>query len=109
MVDCDTAPVGRQDGVTLGHLALRRQGRFHRRQHRRELDQRAIASGFNDMAASVEDERIDGVAVRLQGRQSAVLILSHYARIAGTIGAHDRRHPALSALHHEGSVAVGVR
>ena len=60
LVDADAeldAPLGRDVGVALGHLALHLGGAAHRVDHAGELDQQAVAGRLDDAAAVLGDLR----------------------------------------------------
>ncbi len=94
------AAVGRIDGVALRHRLLHRDGTAHRVDDAAELGQHPVACGLDDAALMLGDAGIDQlIAVRLQPRERAFLVLAHQPAVARDIGRQDRRQPALDPLH----------
>ena len=102
---------GRHTGIPLGHLPLHVDRAAHGVDDAGELDQKPVASGFDDAAAVFDDLRIDQFAPdRFQRRERAFLVGAHQPRIADHISGQDRRQPSLDPLWFPGChVLLSVR
>jgi len=86
------AAVRPDTGVPLGHRLLYSDRAAHRIDDAGKFDQQAVARGLDHAAFVFVQFGIDQLAPQPpQGRQSAFLIRTHQARIAGDIDRHDRR------------------
>ncbi len=101
-IDADAefdALVGRHIGVALRHFALHLDRAAHRVDDAGELDQHAVAGGFDDAAAMLLELEVDEITPdRLQRRERAFLVDPHQPRIARDIGRQDGRQPAFDPI-----------
>ena len=85
--------------VPRGHSTLHRDRAGDGLNDAWELDQDAVAGGFDDAAFVFGDARIDQfAAMRFEARQGASLVLAHEPRVAGHIGGENGCEPALDPL-----------
>jgi len=57
----------------------------------RKLGQEAVAGVLDDAAAVIEDDRIDGAAMSLEGGVGTCLVGAHHSRVTRDIGADNCR------------------
>ena len=82
-------PIGGQVVVALRHQVLHLDGSLDGADDAGKLQQEAVAGVLEDMAAMVEDDRMDRGPMRLEGRMRPRLVGAHHPRVAGDVGAHD--------------------
>jgi hypothetical protein len=71
----------------------------HRVDDTGELDEEAVAGGFDDAAAMLGDLGIAELAPdRLERRECPFLVLAHQPRIPGNVDGQDRRQPPLAEI-----------
>src|ERR1041385_7003221 len=97
------APLLRDGDVAFGHEALDVDGTAYRIDDTGELDEDAVARGLDDAPPMLRDFRVDyRPPVAFQGSQSAFLVNTHQARIAGDVRGQNRGQPSLNPIlaHH---------
>jgi hypothetical protein len=93
------AALGRYCGIAGAHLQLHLDRTAHGGDDAGELDQEAVAGGFDDTTAMLGDFRIAELAPnRTQRRQRALFVLAHQPRIAGDIDRQNGRQSSLDPL-----------
>src|ERR1700731_380651 len=104
-IDADAefdALVRGHSGVALDHGALDFHTTSHGVHRACELDQHAVAGGFDDTASVFSDARIDQLAtVRLERGEGSHLIDTHQAAVAHYIRCQNGRQPALHGFPRE--------
>ena len=81
-VDAEAEMHGAIDGqmvVALRHQQLHRDRCFGGPDDARKFQQESVAGIFDDAAAMIEDDRVNGAAMGLEGRMRARLVGAHHA------------------------------
>ena len=76
-------------GIPLRRQVLQRQGAFDGADHRRELDEEAVAGRFDYPPAMLRDERISCRAVLAQGPSRARFVEPHQPAVADDVSRKD--------------------
>ena len=81
--------------------SLHQHGAAHGIDHRRKLDEEAVAGGLHNAALVLRQSRVDKLAPqRLESSVRTFLVRAHEARIANNIGAEDRCQSPLDPICH---------
>jgi hypothetical protein len=101
----------RHAGIAFAHAALHLDRAAHRIHHARELHQRAVPGGLDDLAAMLLDLGVDQrPPVGLELGKRTRLVRAHEPAVASHVSGQDRRQPALGALLlHDGCLKPSSR
>ena len=81
--------IGGEVAVALGHQRLHLDGGLDGANDAWKLEQEAVARVLHQAAAMIEDDRVNGASMGLEGGVRARLVRPHHARITGDIGTDD--------------------
>src|SRR5271165_469088 len=81
--------IGGQMFVASRHEALHRDRGFSGADDARKLQEKSVAGVFDQTAAVIEADRVDGAAMGLEGGVRARLVGTHHAGVAGNICANN--------------------
>jgi hypothetical protein len=96
-------------GVAVRHSLLDDDGAAHGIDDRSELDQNAVAGGFEDAATVLGDQWIDQLApIAFEDGEGTLFVRTHQPRISGNVGAEDRRQPSLDAFNRHDALPVSL-
>jgi hypothetical protein len=99
----------RPAGIAILHPLLHQDRAAHGIDDRGELDQHAVAGGFEEASAMLVNQWVDQfTAMALQTRERPFLVHAHQPRISDDVGAKDRRQPPLDAFFRHDALPSAV-